>query len=119
MLADENVPRAGVEALRAAGHDVKWVRTEAPGSSDRSVIGRAQREARLLLTFDKDFGELAFGERLLSPNGIVLVRIGVPSPEYVARAVVAALSSRADWVGHFSVIEEHAIRMTPMPEAGS
>ena len=59
FLANENFPRAAVAALEAAGHDVVWVRTAAPGASDRQVLAWAEREERILLTFDKDFGELA------------------------------------------------------------
>jgi predicted nuclease of predicted toxin-antitoxin system len=57
FLADENFP--GAAALRAAGSDVVWVRIAAPGSSDSEILAWAAREERILLTFDKDFGELA------------------------------------------------------------
>jgi predicted nuclease of predicted toxin-antitoxin system len=51
-------------ALRDLGHDVVWVRTDAPGSTDTAVLARAQRASLILLTFDKDFGELAWRVRL-------------------------------------------------------
>jgi predicted nuclease of predicted toxin-antitoxin system len=59
LLADENFPSAGVEALNAAGADIVSVRSAAPGLSDSEVLAWAVREQRVLLTFDKDFGELA------------------------------------------------------------
>jgi predicted nuclease of predicted toxin-antitoxin system len=62
FLANENFPGAAVTALQAAGHEVVWVRTAAPGASDPDVLAWAAREQRVLLTFDKDFGELA-GDR--------------------------------------------------------
>ncbi len=68
LLANENFPEAAVAALRARGHDVAWVRTEAPGRSDREVLEWAQRENQILITFDKDFGELAFHSRLPAVN---------------------------------------------------
>jgi len=58
LLANENIPGDAVTALRAAGHDVAWVRSDAPGSSDRDVLAPAMSENRILLTFDKGFGEL-------------------------------------------------------------
>jgi predicted nuclease of predicted toxin-antitoxin system len=64
LLADENFPGVAVAALRSRGHDVAWIRTDAPGSGDRDVLARAEAEGRLLITFDKDFGELAFRLRL-------------------------------------------------------
>jgi predicted nuclease of predicted toxin-antitoxin system len=64
FLANENFPLDAVEALRHQGHDVVWIRTESPGISDPEVLSRAQTEDRILLTFDKDFGELAFRTKL-------------------------------------------------------
>jgi predicted nuclease of predicted toxin-antitoxin system len=58
-LADENFPSAAVAALKAAGDDIAWVSLTAPGAADADVLAIAVREGRVLLTFDKDFGELA------------------------------------------------------------
>jgi len=81
LLANENLPAQTIAALQQAGHDVVWMRTEAPGSRDEDVLARAQSEERILITFDKDFGELAFRAHLPSATGIVLLRISAPSPE--------------------------------------
>ncbi len=115
LLANENFPADAVDALRARGHDVAWIRTDAPGSRDETILARAQSEDRIIVTFDKDFGELAFRARLRASSGIVLFRISAPSSTHVARVAVAALESRADWAGHFAVIEDGRIRMTPLP----
>jgi len=115
FLANENVPGEAVEALRALGHDVTWVRADAPGSPDEDVLKRASSEKRLLLTFDKDFGELAFRRGGPMPAGVILFRIAPRSPSRVAQVVASVLGGRTDWVGHFSVIEETRIRMTPLP----
>ena len=116
VLANENFPLLAVEALREAGHDVVWARTEMPGEGDDQVLRRAQEESRLLVTFDKDFGELAFRLSLPATTGIVLFRISAPSSLHVVRVAVAALESRTDWDGHFAVVEDDRIRMTPLPE---
>jgi len=114
LLANENIPGDVVTALQQAGHDVAWVRADAPGSPDTQVISRAQAEGRLLLTFDKDFGELVFRSRW-RVSGVILLRISAPSASHVARVAVATLDSRTDWEGYFSVIEDRRIRMTPLP----
>jgi predicted nuclease of predicted toxin-antitoxin system len=80
FLANENFPGAAVVALAAAGQDIAWVRTAAPGASDPEVLAWAVREQHVLLTFDKDFGELASGSALPSACGVVLFRIPVPTP---------------------------------------
>jgi predicted nuclease of predicted toxin-antitoxin system len=91
------------------------MRETAPGSSDVSVLGLAHAENRLLLTFDKDFGDLVFHRGLAASAGIILFRIAQPSADILARRVAAILDSRADWHGQYSVVEEHAIRMRPLP----
>ena len=111
FLANENVAGDAVTALREKGHDVVWIRSDAPGSSDKDILARAVAEGRILITFDKDFGDLAFRSRLPAKCGIILFRISAPSSSFVANAVVTAIESRSDWVGYFSVVEEHRIRM--------
>ncbi len=66
FLANENFPADAVSALRDQEHDVAWIRTDSPGISDLEVLDRAQREDRILITFDKDFGEPAFRLKLPS-----------------------------------------------------
>lgn len=115
ILANENFPQDAIVALRLAGYDVLWVRESMPGSQDEQVLAHAQKENRVLITFDKDFGELAFRSNMPSENGIILFRIPMKSPEYVAELTLAAIVSRSDWIGHFSVVDETRIRMTPLP----
>jgi predicted nuclease of predicted toxin-antitoxin system len=115
ILANENFPEEAVTALRQQGHDVVWIRTDAPGSSDWDVLRRAQAEDRVIITFDKDFGELAFRFGLPASSGIILFRIAAPSSVHVARMAVAALGTRTDWTGHFAVVEENRIRMKLLP----
>lgn len=114
FLANENVPLDAVVALREDGYDVMWVRTDTPGSSDEDILARAVSEERILLTFDKDFGELAFRSRLLVGCGVILFRIPEKSSAYIAKVVTTAIESRSDWTGLFSVVEEHRIRMRPL-----
>src|SRR4051794_25417256 len=92
----ENFPGKAVAALRLAGHDVLWIRESNRGISDIQVLAIATAQARLLLTFDKDFGELAFHSKLPAGSGIVLFRIRKQSPEYIANAAVQVLASRSD-----------------------
>lgn len=115
ILANENLPRAVVEELQRRGHDVKWIRRECPGATDPEVLALASAEERLVLTFDKDFGELAFHHRLPASSGIVLFRIApLPGSAFAAFAGDVP-GARTNWAGHFTVIEEHRIRMTALP----
>ena len=96
LLANENFPGDAVAALRGNGYDVCWIREDAPGIGDPQVLAWAMREKRVLLTFGKDFGELAYRTGLPAECGVILFRIPMPSSAYVAKAATAVLNSRRD-----------------------
>ena len=114
LLANENFPGLAIIALRSHGHDVVWIREDSPGIDDRAVLSRATTEGRILITFDKDFGELVFRLGLNAPSGVILFRIPPDSPSFVAQTAVTVLESRSDWAGHFSVGDENRVRMTAL-----
>jgi predicted nuclease of predicted toxin-antitoxin system len=115
FLADENFPWLTVKKLCEQGHDVIWIKTLCPGSSDEQVIRLAQQQQRVLLTFDKDFGELVFRKGQGGSHGVVLFRIPLLSAEQVTQMIVLTLNSRSDWEGQFSVVKETHIRIRPLP----
>ena len=84
FLADESCDFAAVRALRAAGFDVLSVAEALAGADDEGVIALALREGRILLTEDKDFGQLVFAAGRKSV-GVVLIRFPAS-----ARSTVAA-----------------------------
>ncbi|MBI4703413.1 MAG: DUF5615 family PIN-like protein [Deltaproteobacteria bacterium] len=115
VLANENVAGDVIEELRARGHDVAWIRVDAPGARDDAILARAVAERRLLVTFDKDFGELVFARGAAASCGLVLFRLSALSASELASRVSDVLESRSDWSGCFSVVEPHRVRMLPLP----
>lgn len=115
FLVDQNVPLDVVEGLQAEGHDVSWAQTDYPGADDEVLLEIAQEEERILITFDTDFGTLAFHRNLPASSGIVLFRLTLVSPVAVAETVLKTIRSREDWKGHFSVVDDTEIRMRPLP----
>ncbi|HEO69984.1 MAG TPA: hypothetical protein ENN80_01880 [Candidatus Hydrogenedentes bacterium] len=69
VIADENLQGDTVLALRSAGHDVVWAPADMSGANDRTIVESAESEERVSVTFDKDFGELAFRYALAAPKG--------------------------------------------------
>jgi predicted nuclease of predicted toxin-antitoxin system len=118
-LGDECVSASLVMALRAAGHDVLYVAETAAGLSDTDVIALASRENRLLLTEDKDFGDLVFRWRRPVP-GVVLMRVDLANPELKAARLFAAIErSGEEFFGRYTVIEEARMRSRPLREMPS
>jgi predicted nuclease of predicted toxin-antitoxin system len=75
------------------------------------VLAAAARESRILLTFDKDFGELAARLALPPASGVVLFRVPAPSSDAAGLRLAARIVARDDWNGHFSVVEPGRVRM--------
>jgi hypothetical protein len=120
ILADENFPRPALEVLRKAGWDVFSIAEECPGVSDEEVAALCADRRRILLTFDKDFGELVFRRGLLVGSGVVLFRITPDSPEEPAEMALALVESRLDLAGSFCVVTRDRIRVRPLgPRTGS
>jgi len=115
LLADENMPSDVVAALRSDGHDVAWIREVAPAADDNAVLARASAEDRLLLTLDKDFGELAFRLGSVAAPGIILLRPRLRSPGHLIKFTRAVLARDRGWRGHFAVAEEGRLRILPLP----
>jgi predicted nuclease of predicted toxin-antitoxin system len=78
------------------------------------VLAFAAREKRILLTFDKDFGELAKASNLPPACGVILLRVSLPQPDRVGAQLAALIMARSDWAGHFSVVEPARVRMRPL-----
>src|SRR5687767_3136490 len=72
ILADERVDGPVVIRLRKDGHNVQYVAEMDPGIADKEVLRLASDETTLLLTADKDFGELIFRQGYIQ-RGIVFV----------------------------------------------
>jgi predicted nuclease of predicted toxin-antitoxin system len=115
ILADENFPAFLIQELRRRGHDVASVKEILRGASDREILNRAQEEDRLVVTFDKDFGELAYRFGLPASSGVILFRLSGDSPEIDNARALAALETGIEWSGSFSVVTDDRIRVRPLP----
>jgi len=111
LVADESVDRQIVDRLRQEGHTVWYVAEMDHGIDDESVLGAANSEEAILLTTDKDFGELVYRRRLVNP-GVILVRLaGVPA-EAKAEVVAKAIKLHsAEFEHSFAVISHAAVRI--------
>jgi predicted nuclease of predicted toxin-antitoxin system len=111
LVADENIDRGIVERLRADGHAVDWIAEVSPSVSDEDVLRRATSSGAVLVTEDKDFGELVYRRRL-SHAGVLLVRLegldNVAKAEVVSQAV---RDNSAELPGAFAVVSHDSVRL--------
>jgi predicted nuclease of predicted toxin-antitoxin system len=111
FLADESIDRPIVERLRLGGNRVWYVAEMDPGISDDRVLDLANQNEALLLTADKDFGELVFRQRRLTP-GVLLIRLAGLSSEAKADLVAVAIDEHSTELLHaFAVITPGVIRI--------
>ncbi len=112
LLADENFPQPVVELLRSAGHDVLWARSDCPGWKDAALLDLAESTARILLTLDKDFWQIAVQRRVpLAQSGVVLFRVHPATPRNLAPIVRAFVEANTAWAGHISILSADGIQM--------
>jgi predicted nuclease of predicted toxin-antitoxin system len=115
FIVDESTGTAVVEYLRSVGHDVLAIAETMPQADDGDILARAVSEARILVTNDKDFGELVFRSGQ-AHHGIVLLRLR-ERPTNRVRVMKAVLEQYADRLtGRFTVATEGRIRMRPSGE---
>lgn len=111
LLADESVDRQIVDRLRLDGHDVFYIAESEPSIHDEQVFNRANTRQALLITADKDFGEIVFRERRLVSDGVVLIRLTGLSSDTKAKLVSEAFQKRGPEFPHrFCVISPGNIR---------
>lgn len=94
FLADESCDAAIVRALRNAGHDVDAVADIARGATDETVLALATTGGRVLLTEDKDFGQLVFAGA--PSTGVMLIRFPPNARSRLADAVLEVIGLRGE-----------------------
>jgi predicted nuclease of predicted toxin-antitoxin system len=115
FLADESCDARVVEALRRAGHDVLAVAESAAGAGDPDILAWSRRDQRILVTEDRDFGQLIFASGLPAGSGVLFLRC----PEKARAAlpeVIASLVERrgAELPGGFAVWSPRRFRVRPL-----
>lgn len=115
LLADENVPVPSIRLLRNAGHVVEAMIELAPGTSDIVVLSHARQHGQILITFDRDFGELVYHRGSPAPAGIIYLRLSPADPEEAGRVLVDLFSvEELQMEGRFTVVDTDRIRQRPL-----
>ena len=118
LLADENIPAGAMDALRAAGWDKLSIRETTPGIADTEVLRLAVDQSRLLVTFDRDYGELIFRRAFEPPVGIIYFRALPASPHEVSDAVLSLLEDPESISGTIVVVSHQGVRRRRFHKVG-
>lgn len=115
LLADESCDFRIIRALRAAGHDVAAVAEISPRMEDLEVINMAFVQKRIVLTEDKDFGQLVYahGQKTL---GVIFLRFPSIAWEQIAKDLISILNLQGEkLVGCFVTVQPGRIRISHIP----
>jgi predicted nuclease of predicted toxin-antitoxin system len=112
LLLDTCIWGGAKDELQAAGHDVLWTGDLVQDPGDQDILAQAHREHRVLITVDKDFGELAI-RRCLPHCGIVrLVNIGSRQQAPVCEQILARYGDELTR-GAIITVESGRVRIRP------
>ena len=118
LLADENIPAQGIEELRVAGIDVLSVREHAPGIADEEVLRLAVAQSRVLVTFDRDYGELIFGLGRTPPHSVIYFRIFPSDSREVSERVLALLGDPESIDRSMVIVSKQGVRRRRFRKVG-
>jgi len=114
FLVDECTGPAVARWLREEGHAVLSVYEQSHGADDSEIISKAVAQERILITNDKDFGELVYREGRVH-QGIILLRLVDASPPAKISALKHLLTHYADRLeGSFVVVTEKQVRFAKL-----
>ena len=113
LVIDENIDEPIVEALKELKLKIISISEISPGITDDEVLDIANHENAVILTSDKDFGELVFRKRLVN-KGVVLVRLHGISADEKKSIIREFVNNYLDKIENsFSVISKNNIRIRP------
>ena len=105
FIADENLGVKVPKYLKSLGFDIIWIQKISPGKPDAQILEIANKENRILITLDKDFGELVFKEKLATA-GVIFLRLKDESVENKKKILIKLLNSKKDFYGKFTVVKD-------------
>ncbi len=116
FIADVNIEKAIVDYLSEKAYDVKWVPDYDCELLDEELLNLANDEGRILITNDKDFGELVFLQKKLSA-GIILIRVKGQKVEHKVKLLRKLLRNHKDkLLNNFVIITEKKFRFILMED---
>jgi len=115
LLADGCCPRALVNALRQAGHDVRYAAETDARSTDLNLLGLASAEQRIIVTEDFDFADLLFRDRLPALGAVILFLPALTPSDRAMRLLALIEVGDVALEGRLTIIEKRRVRQRALP----
>ena len=112
FIADENIPKESVDILKKQGVDIISITEFALGLGDTEILDLANKRGRIVITFDKDFGQLIFKEKRKT-KGLMLLRFVPKSPEHIVKRIQQVLAMNIRMENCVVTVKKDSIRVTP------
>ena len=118
LLADENQHPLVIARLRAAGYNVEALAETSSGMTDVDILRRADIASTILVTYDRDFGELIFKHGHAAPLAVLYTRLSRAEPDYIADRLIALLAGGIAH-GHITSVTKDGERVKPFPSGAT
>ena len=104
--ANENFPRPSIHILKTAGFYIESISDISPGIADSAVINTASRDHAIILTFDKDYGEIIFRHNIVHPPAVVYFRSKGNDPKFAGTFLLKTIQEKTYQIENcFTVVE--------------
>ena len=113
FLADENIPLEAVNSLKKEGIEIESISVIKPGIDDEEILEMANRENKVIITFDSDFGKFVFKD-LNESKGVIFLRILPASVETITNTIKSVLSLNINFYSSFCVVDANNVRVVPI-----
>jgi len=111
LLANENFPYKSIYYLKEKGYDVLSIGMDNPSVTDSEIMTIAMNEERIIMTFDRDYGELIFHHNYKPEKGVIYLRLDEYQPQEPGLIIEEIINNKEiDLTRALTVVDKNGIR---------
>lgn len=95
FIVDESTGKSSAELLKKKGYDTVYIGDKHRGISDEEITEIAEKQDRIIITNDKDFGRIAVKQKF-KPAGILILRLKIETPSNKKEVIENILEQHSD-----------------------
>lgn len=111
FVADEHIPFGSISLLRESGYRVVSIREDYQSADDEIILELAENEKMVVVTNDRDFGELVYREKVKFSAGLIYCRLGKITATEIGELILYNVREYgAEFEGKFTVLSRGRFR---------